>query len=141
MTVRSKSILLTLIVLMAAFLTVPLGAQLQEAIKVPWPGFQVLRGRWQDRNGMGVMQIKKVNPTGGIEMQYIDLEPVHVTQAQAARDGKTTKVLISLRYANSLCSTYDLTYNPQSDQLKGIFWRKGSFKTTEVVFDRLGPKP
>ena len=141
MTVRFKSILFTLIVLMAALLPVPLGAQLQEAIKVPWPGFQVLRGRWQDRNGMGVMQIKKVNPTGGIEMQYSDLEPIRVTQAQAARDGKMTKVLISLRYANSLYSTYDLTYNPQSDQLKGIFWRKGAFKTTEVVFDRLGSKP
>jgi hypothetical protein len=138
---RPKSILLTLLVLMAAFLTVPLGAQLQEAIKVSWPGFQVLRGLWQDRNGMGVMQIKKINPTGGIEIQYSELEPVHVTQAQAARDGKTTKVLISLRYSNSSYSTYDLTYNPQSDQLKGIFWRKGSFKTTEVVFDRLGPKP
>jgi hypothetical protein len=114
---------------------------LQEAIAVPWPGFQVLRGRWRNRNGKGVMQIKKVNPTGSIEMQYIDLEPIHVTQAQAARDGKTTKVLISLRNADSLYSTYDLTYNPESDQLKGIFWRKGSSKTTEIVFDRLGPKP
>ena len=132
--------LVTLIILMVSISSVPLGAQLQEATKVPWPGFHVLQGRWQDQNSLGVINIKKVNTTGGIEMQYIDLEPVHVTQAQAARDGKSTKILIVLRYSDLLCCTYDLTYDPQSDQLKGISWRKGNSKTTEVVFDRLGPK-
>lgn len=141
MMIRPKSILIGLIISVMYFPAVPLGAQLQEAIKVPWPGFQVLLGRWQDRNGMGVMDIKNISNTGVMEMQYTAIEPVHVTQAQAARDGGKTKVQISLLYSRSLCLTYDLTYHPQSDQLKGIFWRKGSFKTTEVVFHRLGSKP
>ena len=138
--IKCKTGVIFLLVCGAIIFSLPLGAQLEEAIKVPWPGFHVLQGRWQARNG-DVMTIKNISATGSIELQYFEAEPVHVTQAQAARDGKATRIQIVLRYPDSLCCTYDLTYNPQSDQLKGLFWRKGTSKSTEVIFNRMGPKP
>lgn len=134
---KCKTGLVALSISMVLMLSLPLGAQLQEAVKVPWPGFQIVEGRWQARNGTAVIYIKNINPTGSIDMQYVDLEAVHVTQAQAARDGKATRLTIWLRYSYSLCCLYNLMYDPQSDQLKGTFWRKGSSKTAEVVFERL----
>ena len=110
----------------------------RKPLRVPWPGFQVLKGRWQARNGTAVMTIKNISATGSIEMQYFDTGPVHVTQAQAGRDGKVTRIQILLRYPDSLCCTYDLTYDPQSDQLKGFFWQKGNSKSKEVIFTRMG---
>jgi hypothetical protein len=132
-----KSILSTIILVIIIFLSVSLEAYLEEALRIPWPGFQVLEGRWQARNGTGVMAIKNINDTGSVEMQYFDVEPVHVTQAQAGRDGKVTKINFLLRYPDSLCCTYDLTYDPQSDQLKGYFWQKGNSKSKEAIFTRI----
>jgi hypothetical protein len=134
-----KSVLSTIIVVIIILLSVSLEAYLEEALRMPWPGFQILEGHWQARNGTGVMAIKNINATGSIEMNYFDVEPVHVTQAQAGRDGKVTKIQVFLRYSDSLCCTYDLTYDPQSDQLKGFLWQKGNSKSKEVIFTRIRP--
>ena len=136
---QRKSVLITIIVVILTFLSLPLEAHLEEALRVPWPGFQVLEGRWQARNGTGVITIKNISATGSIEMQYGDTEPVHVTQAQAGRDGNVTKIQFFLRYPDALCCYYDLTYDPQSDQLKGFFWQKGNSKSKEVIFTRIRP--
>ena len=56
--------------------------------------------------------------------------------AQAARDGKETRILIRLRDPGLPCCTYDLTYHPGVDQLQGVFWQKGNSKSTRVVFIR-----
>jgi len=136
---QRKSVLFTIIVVIVIFLSVSLEAYLEEALRMPWPGFQVLEGHWQARNGTAVITIKNISATGSIEMQYCDTEPVHVTQAQAGRDGKVTKIQFFLRYPGSWCCTYDLTYDPQSDQLKGFFWQKGNFQSKEVIFTRMRP--
>ena len=71
------------------------------------------------------MTINNISATGSIEMQYFETEPVHVTQAQAARDGKVTKILILSALSGFIVLLpYDLTYNPQSDQLKGLLLAK-----------------
>jgi hypothetical protein len=138
---QTKFIFAIFLILITIFLSVRLDAQLQEAVQISWPGFEVLRGRWQDRNGRGAINIRNISTTGSIELQFDNPEPVHVTQAQAARDGKETKLLILVRYPHNLCCFYNLVYDPVADQLKGIFWPKGSAKTTEVVFDKLGQLP
>ena len=114
----------------------PLQAQPGEALKVPWPGFEVLKGRWQALEGEVVLEINKIDSLGRMEVQYFNPEPVHVAQAQAARDGKETRILIRLRDPGLPGCTYDLTYDPGVDQLKGIYWQKGNSKSTEVVFIR-----
>jgi hypothetical protein len=129
--------LLLLIMVLVTGLSAPLGAQLEEARRVPWPGFQVLKGRWQALDDNIILDIKNIDPTGRMEVTYFKSEPVYVARAQAARDGKATKVLIQLRYPNSPCCIYDLTYDPGSERLKGIYWLKGNTKSTDVVFVRV----
>jgi hypothetical protein len=136
-----KTGLITLMVFLAVLLSAPGGAQLKEAVTIPWPGFQVLQGRWQAQDGRGLINITKISPTGSMEVAYSNPEPVHVTQAQAARDGRVTRVLIVLRDPDSPCCTYNLTYDPGSDQLKGMYWQKANSKSTEVVFLRMGARP
>jgi hypothetical protein len=115
----------------------PLGAQLEEALRVPWPGFRVLKGRWQALEGIDVFDIKNINSTGRMEVLYFRPEPVHVARAQAARDGKASKVLMELRDPGSPCLIYDLTYDPGSDRLKGRYWLKGRSRGTDIVFVRV----
>jgi hypothetical protein len=129
--------LVFLILLLVTGLTTPLGAQLEEAVRVPWPGFQVLKGRWQASNGVDVLEIKNISATGRMEVLFFRPEPAPVPRAQAARDGKVSKVLIELRDPASPCCMYDLTYDPARDRLKGRYWLKGRARGTDIVFDRL----
>jgi hypothetical protein len=125
------------LVVLAMCLNGPLGAQLEEAVRVPWPGFQVLKGCWQVWDGNDIIEIQNVDPTGRMEVKYFRSEPVYVARAQAARDGKATRVLMELRSPDSPGCTYDLTYDPGSDRLRGRYWLKGSPKGIEVVFRRI----
>ena len=137
---KCKNFFLTFLVLLLMFCSTSLQAQLQEATQVPWPGFEVLLGRW-GCPGRGIIYIKNISSTGSMQVQFFNPEPIHVTQAQAARDGTSTRVLIILRHADNLCCTYNLAYNPASDQLRGVFWQKDSPKTSEVVFSRMPSLP
>lgn len=125
-----------LVVVLATCLGGPLEAQLGEAGRVAWPGFQVLQGRWLALDGKNVIDIGKIDLTGGMQVKYFNPDPVHVARAQAARDGQAVKVWLELRDPHSPCCTYDLTYNPGNDQLQGVYWQKGDRKSTEVVFIR-----
>jgi hypothetical protein len=135
MTATARLILGVLVLVVG--LKAPLGAQLEEALRVPWPGFGVLKGRWQALNGYEVLEIKQIEATGRMEAAFWKPEPVHVSRAQAGRDGKVTRVLIHLRYPDSSCCFFDLTYEPGSERLKGIYWLKGRSKSTDVVFIRV----
>jgi hypothetical protein len=133
---KGKTRFVTLLVVLACFFCTPLGAQLEEAGRVAWPGFQVLKGRWRAQDARGVIDIQHIDPTGSMEVQYFDPEPVQVTKAQAARDGQLTKILLKLSNPSSPCCIYDLTYDSGSDRLKGVYWQKTDPKSTEVVFIR-----
>ena len=128
---------LAFIILLAVFLNTPLQAQLEEAVSKDWPGFQVLKGRWQRPDGGYVIEIKNIDRVGKMEAAYFNPRPIHVAKANAARDGNTTKVFIELRDVNYPGSTYNLTYDPKSDQLKGTYFQAVLKQTFEVVFDRL----
>jgi hypothetical protein len=128
---------IALIILLAAFLQTPLQAQLQEAGKKDWPGVGVLKGRWQRPDGGYVIEIKNIDQLGKMEVAYFNPRPIHVAKADAARDGSTIKVFIELRDVFYPGSTYHLTYDPKSDQLKGTYFQAALKQTFEVVFDRL----
>jgi hypothetical protein len=128
---------LALIILLAACLNAPLQAQLQESVSKDYPGFGVLQGRWQRPDGGYVIEIKSINQLGKMEAAYFNPRPIHVAKADAAREGKTIKVFIELRDINYPGSTYNLTYDPKSDQLKGTYFQAVLKQTFEVVFDRL----
>jgi hypothetical protein len=87
------------------------------------PELQRLRGRWQRLDGGYVVEIRSIAGGGAMEAAYYNPRPIHVARAEASRDGGAIRVLIELRDVNYPGSTYTLTYDPASDQLRGIYYQ------------------
>jgi hypothetical protein len=99
--------------------------------------FQVLKGRWLRPDGGYVIEVKDIDGSGKIEAAYLNPRPIHVSKAQATQDGTVTKVFIELRDTGYPGSTYTLTYDPPSDQLKGVYFQAAMQQSFEVFFVRM----
>jgi len=100
-------------------------------------GFDRLKGRWLRPDGGYVIEIREIDNRGKMVVAYFNPRPINVSRAEAAQEGTTTKVCIELRDTNYPGSTYTLTYDPQSDQLKGVYFQAALQQSFEVVFVRL----
>jgi hypothetical protein len=98
--------------------------------------FGVLRGKWLRPDGGYVVEITNVSDSGTMDASYFNPRRIKVSKAEASRDGATIKVFIELRDVNYPGSTYSLTYNPQSDQLEGIYYQAALQQQFEVFFVR-----
>ncbi|MFH0997308.1 MAG: hypothetical protein V1844_17705 [Pseudomonadota bacterium] len=101
------------------------------------PDWQKLKGKWLRPDGGYIIEIKKLDDSGKMDAAYFNPKPIRVARAEATRDGATIKVFIELRDVNYPGSTYTLTYEPGSDQLKGIYFQAVQQQSYEVVFIRL----
>jgi hypothetical protein len=101
------------------------------------PGFQKLVGKWQRPDGGYVIEIKSVDADGKLDAAYFNPNPIHVARTQAAIDGTVLKVFIELRDVNYPGSTYTLAYEPDGDQLKGIYYQAVEQQSFEVNFVRM----
>ena len=99
--------------------------------------FQKLKGKWLRPDGGYVIEIKSVDDSGKLDASYSNPRPIHVAKAEASQDGATTKVFIELRDVNYPGSTYTLVYEPQSDQLQGIYFQAIQRQNFEVIFERM----
>jgi hypothetical protein len=100
-------------------------------------GFTKLKGRWLRPDGGYVLEVSNVDAAGKMEAGYFNPKPIHVAGAQASQDGPSTKVFVELRDVNYPGSTYNLVYDPASDQLKGIYFQAALQQSFEVLFERL----
>jgi hypothetical protein len=111
----------------------------QESVSAPetTPGFDRLQGRWQRPDGGYVIEIKDVEAGGKMTAAYFNPRPIKVSQAAAALDGATLKVFIELRDVNYPGATYHLTYDPGSDQLRGVYFQPALQQSFQVFFVRM----
>ena len=100
-------------------------------------GFDNLNGRWLRPDGGYVLEIRAVDASGKIDAVYLNPKPINIAKAEATRDGSTVKVFIELRAPNYPGSTYTLTYDPQQDQLKGIYFQAVQRQNFNVAFIRM----
>jgi hypothetical protein len=98
---------------------------------------QKLKGGWRRPDGGYVLAIKSVGENGAMEATYFNPNPIHVAKAEASQHDSLTRVFIELRDVNYPGSTYTLTYEPSSDQLKGIYYQAVERQNFEVVFERM----
>jgi hypothetical protein len=98
---------------------------------------QKLKGGWRRPDGGYVLAIKSISENGAMEAAYFNPNPIHVAKAEASRDGAAAKIFIELRDVNYPGSTYTLTYDAASDQLKGIYYQAVERQRFEVVFVRI----
>jgi hypothetical protein len=100
-------------------------------------GFGRLNGRWLRPDGGYVLEIRGVDAGGAIDAVYLNPRPINVARAEATRDGSTLKILVELRAPGYPGSTYTLTYDPQRDQLVGVYFQAAMGQSFEVVFARI----
>jgi len=99
-------------------------------------GFDALNGRWLRPDGGYVLEIRAVDASGKIDAAYRNPKPINVAKAEATRDGSKLKVFVELRAPNYPGSTYTLTYDPQQDQLRGIYFQAVQQQRFDVYFVR-----
>ncbi len=102
----------------------------------PKVDLQKLKGKWLRPDGGYVLDIKSVAEGGKLDASYVNPRPIHVAKAEASQVDDVVKVFIELRDVNYPGSTYDLTYDPQSDSLQGIYYQAALQQRFEVVFVR-----
>jgi len=113
--------------------TAPPSVAHQEAKK----GFDCLKGRWLRPDGGYVIDIREIDAGGKMAAAYFNPRPINVSRAEAALEGTTIKVFIELRDKNYPGSTYTLTYDPGSDQLRGVYFQAALQQSFDVFFVRM----
>jgi hypothetical protein len=72
-----------------------------------------------------------------VDAAYFNPKPIQVSKAEATGEGAATKVFIELRDAGYPGCTYTLAYDPQTDQLRGIYFQAALGQNFDVVFFRI----
>jgi uncharacterized protein (DUF2147 family) len=101
------------------------------------PEFAKLAGKWERPDGGYVLEIKGVDAAGTMQAAYFNPKPINVSRAAALYKDGAAKVFVELRDENYPGSTYNLTYDPQSDQLYGQYFQAALRQTFDVTFARM----
>jgi len=96
----------------------------------------VLKGAWVRPDGGYTIAIKSIGPNGALEAMYFNPNQLPFAKAQASREGATLRVSFELQAGGYAGSTYELTYDPASDRLKGIYYQAVVKQKFEVYFVR-----
>jgi hypothetical protein len=100
-------------------------------------GFGMLKGRWLRPDGGYILDMRSVEPSGKIDAVYLNPNPITIAKAEATRDGSKLNVFVELRAPNYPGSTYTLIYDPQQDQLRGIYFQAVQQQRFNVYFVRM----
>ena len=99
-----------------------------------------LIGRWLRPDGGYLLELSDPASDGQIKAAYFNPRPINVSRAQwQLKDGYVV-VLVELNDVNYEGSTYLLAYDPDTDQLAGIYFQAALKQRFEVVFQRTKPK-
>jgi uncharacterized protein (DUF2147 family) len=100
------------------------------------PDIDALKGAWVRPDGGYMIAIKSVAPNGELEAMYFNPKPLPFAKAHAFRKGTTVHVFFELRAGGYGGSTYELTYDPASDRLKGTYYQAVAKQKFDVHFAR-----
>ena len=67
---------------------------------------------------------------------YFNPNPLPFAKAQASREGATLRAFFELRAGGYNSSTYDFTFDPASDRLKGTYYQAVAKQKYEIYFLR-----
>ncbi len=97
----------------------------------------VLKGAWVRPDGGYTILIKDIGPTGQLDATYFNPKVLPFAKAQASvGEGATLRVSLELRAGGYDGSTYELTYDPATDRLKGTYFQAVMKQKFDVVFAR-----
>ena len=99
-------------------------------------GTDVLKGAWVRPDGGYTIVIRSIGANGQLEAMYFNPNPLPFSKAQALQEGTTLRASFELRAGGYDGSTYDLTYDPASDRLKGAYYQAVAKQKFEIYFVR-----
>jgi hypothetical protein len=99
-------------------------------------GAEVLKGSWVRPDGGYTIVIKGVGADGKLDAMYFNPNPLPFAKAQAVRDGTTLRAFFELQAGGYAGSTYELTYDPAADRLKGIYYQAVARQKFDIHFVR-----
>ena len=99
-------------------------------------GIEALKGTWVRPDGGYTIAIANIGPNGEMEATYFNPGRLPFAKAQASREGATVRAFFELRAGGYDGSTYELTHDPASDRLKGIYYQAVVKQRFDVYFVR-----
>ena len=135
---RLLGIVLTVVLACAASAQTPAPATKgQSAVGVAASSnVELLKGRWVRPDGGYTIAIKSIGPNDQLEAMYFNPNPLPFAKAQASREGTSLHTFFELRAGGYEGSTYELTYDPTSDRLQGIYYQAVAKRKYDVYFVR-----
>ena len=119
---------------------VPAGAQVAKAVPgdstTVKAGLDVLKGNWVRPDGGYTIAIRSIGSDGQLEAMYFNPSPLPFARAQAAQEGTALRLFFELRAGGYGGSTYELTYDPAGDRLKGVYYQAVAKQRYEIYFVR-----
>jgi hypothetical protein len=100
-------------------------------------GFDILLGLWTRPDGGYLIAIRGVDADGGLDAAYANPYHLRFAKAQASREGDTVMVFLELRAGGYNGSTYNLTYDPAKDVLRGVYYQAVAQQKFDVYFERV----
>ena len=100
------------------------------------PDFNKLIGNWIRPDGGYVISIRDINSDGQVQAAYYNPNPINVAQSKTTFKGNKIKLFIELRDAGYPGCTYDLSYEPKTDQLSGVYYQAAIQERYDIVFLR-----
>jgi hypothetical protein len=98
--------------------------------------YKKLVGNWIRPDGGYIISIRDINSDGRVQAEYNNPNPIKVSQAKISFKGNTVKLFLELRDVGYPGCTYDLSYDKQSDRLRGIYYQAAIQQKFDVIFLR-----
>ncbi len=99
----------------------------------------VLTGAWVRPDGGYLIVIRSVDAGGRLDAMYFNPKPLPFAKARALPEGAKLRVFFEIQAGGYSGSTYELTYDPASDRLKGTYYQAVARQKYQVEFARKAP--
>jgi hypothetical protein len=96
-----------------------------------------LIGRWVRPDGGYVLAVERVEPDGKVTAQYLNPQPIRVSQAQASVKDGAVQLFVELNDVGYPGCTYLLTYDQATDQLAGTYYQATMRQRYAIAFERM----
>jgi hypothetical protein len=96
----------------------------------------LLKGAWVRPDGGYMIAINGIGADGRLDALYFNPARLPFARAQASNDGATLRVFLELQAGGYSGSTYELAYDPASDQLRGTYYQAVQKQRYSVQFLR-----
>lgn len=99
-------------------------------------GVDRVKGNWLRTEGGYVIQVKSIAADGKAEVVYLNPRPINVESASVRKTDRGIVLKLVLRDVGYPGSSYDVTYDPEDDTLKGSYTQPAAGQTYRIEFVR-----